>query len=165
MRDILAFQTAAARYLKCRGCFDQDLLSEMTLHALEHPDTHISVEYAYLHARDRLDPRRRIEGEHRVRQSTRTVALSPAHEAVLEAEDEAPAVDCKLQGPVRAMVLLLTVYGLSMEEVAALFGYTPSRLSQLLGHGKAANAACNAAARITDLLRLHLEAERLKRKG
>jgi hypothetical protein len=26
------------------------------------------------------------------------------------------------------------------------------------------NAACNAAARITDILRLHLEAERLKRR-
>lgn len=131
------FQGAARAYLRRKGRYDEDVLSQMTLYALEHPKTFVSVENAYLRAIDKLDPRRVMTPKgKKERLSRHTITLDPLDS--LSSPVCEPTDDLLIKhGPLRAMLLLLSVYGYSMEEVAWLFGMTPSRLFHLLGKGKA----------------------------
>lgn len=153
------FQAASRAFLRRKGRYDEDVLSEMTLYALEHPEIWVSVEIAYLRAIDKLDPRAVMTAngkKERRSWRTRQFKLNDEGEpldslacefttepglhgcsAFAEAQDES-LPDMKIKGPLRAMVLLMEVYGYSMEEVAWLWGVHPSRLTQLLGKGKAA---------------------------
>jgi DNA-directed RNA polymerase specialized sigma24 family protein len=136
------FRERARRLLRARGWRKQDaedMLSEMTLDYLEAADPgRLSLSCVYLHARDRLEGRTKVDG---VRQwdSKLTVQVgdwyagSEPEGEVLEIDD-ARAVD---RGSHRAMAMLRCEYGLSMEEIAMLFGVSESRISQLLGHGRA----------------------------
>lgn len=83
-QSIEGFRAFAASWLRNRGCYDEDVLSEMVLDALEYPNKFLSVEYVYQHALDRLDPRVRI-GTTRRHISTYTQRLTEAHTACLSA--------------------------------------------------------------------------------
>ena len=106
----------------------------MTLEYLRKQGQGISLSIAYLHARAQLDPRHVFNGR-REWDSKRTVSLEEAPEPTAAAVCEAPIPVAR--GAPRALALLHLEYGLSIRELAALFGVTESRISQLLGQGRA----------------------------
>lgn len=167
--DLANFQYRAQSYVRAkgwRGPEADDIASEMVLEALEHPDKMLDLDYVYLHALDKLDPRRRQGNITHGRQSQRLLSLDapldaeryadeqrhwrsmaaqktwydvrPAHcdEPFAEVMDAVPPA-----GRLRAILLLYGVYGYTMKEVAFLFGITESRVSQILSEAREAALA------------------------
>lgn len=161
------FQQRAREFLRRKGVRDADLLQEMVCYFLEHQeDTWMSVEIVYHRALDRLDPRHVTRAGRRVRDSSRTLSptgpakvLEEFHdkaderivflpsgywqdgyaslEALREAAVSPEALTLPPTGALRAMLLLRLVYGYHEAELGQLFGVTESRISQLLGQGRA----------------------------
>mgnify|MGYP001602756293 CR=1 FL=1 len=170
--DICAFQQRAQRYVRHKGVpqdVQEDLISLMVLEVLEHPTKPVNLRFLYLHAYDQLDPRHATGTGARVRASAVTASASlnasgdTAWEAGLSAtaapEQWLMATDLAAgalwagplqRGPLRAMVLLIQIYGYQAQEVALLFGVTPSRVAQLMQHVREALALREIPA--TDLL-------------
>lgn len=151
--DILAFRARAARYLASKhvsGESREDLLSEMVCYALAHPETRLCLELVSLQACDRLTPRHVQAGVGRVRDATREVVLEPG---VLERQVAAAAGDPDAllellrrhpSGWLRALLLLRLVHGWTECALGDLFGLSGSRISQLLGDGRAEVLASGA---------------------
>jgi DNA-directed RNA polymerase specialized sigma24 family protein len=142
--NIERFRASAASYLKRRGRYDEDVLSEMVLHALERPEKErIRLDLAYYNARERLAGRVSLQGR-RLYRDRLTCSLdrgnpdSPDESWEHPAPEPPPPLQPLVKGELRAMVLLREVWGLSYPEIADLFGVTASRVSQRLGRGKAA---------------------------
>jgi hypothetical protein len=141
-QELQRFQAASRAFLRRKGRCDEDVLSEMTVYALEqkeqHPERFVSVEIAYLRATDKLDPRAVMTAKgKKERRSWRTRQFKLNDDSLACGSTRESLPDMKIKGPLRAMVLLIEAYGYSMEEVAWLWGVSPSRITQLLGKGKA----------------------------
>ena len=145
MTDIISFRTLAARYLKKRDRYDEDVLSEMVLYALEREGKPTSLRYAYLNALDKISRRQMINGE---RTHERALQCGLADDAAL-ADPAAPTPEQYLadiqqtaarlayklpkQGMLRAMSLLRFKHGYTIGEIAALFGVSATQVAALTG--------------------------------
>ncbi|MGI9296562.1 MAG: hypothetical protein ACR2QC_01525 [Gammaproteobacteria bacterium] len=101
------------------------------------------MKYAYLNAKDKLDPRRTMPDGERKRMSKYTRSLTQTAEDKPDLMDTIAATDSDViiewpeKGSIRAMCMLRLVYGFSTKEIAILFGVTSSRVSELLAGGRA----------------------------
>lgn len=149
--DIADFQYRAQAYVRSkgrRGPDVDDITSEMVLEAIEHPDKMLSLDYVYLHALDKLDPRRKENGTPvgRASQFRRSLdGYAFAATKVAQAPEEHPAGPCMdflkaapASGRLRAILLLHNLHGYTMKEVGFLFGLTEARISQILTEAKQA---------------------------
>jgi hypothetical protein len=142
--NIERFRASAAAYLKRRGRYDEDVLSEMVLHALERPEKEwLRLDLAYYNARERLEGRVSLQGT-RFYRDRLTVPLDSGNPEMEygswehTAPEPPPTVEPLVKGELRAMVLLAEVYGYSHREIGALFGVSEDRMSRMIGKGKAA---------------------------
>lgn len=135
--DVMHFQQRARAYLRKTGRFNEDVLSEMVCEYLATGGpAGRNMDYLYLHALDRVDPRRMVQGE-RVR-GREIPSATVAERTVARAASPLELRD--LRGPFahgtwRALLLLRVVYGFKLAEIGHLFGVTESRVSQVLGSG------------------------------
>jgi hypothetical protein len=127
------FQQRARAYVRSTGRFDEDVLSEMVCEFLQGKTEGMALPYIYLHALDRVHPRTTVHGE---RQRCREIPSALPETAVAPVRPETVRVPFAT-GSLRAMLLLRLVYGLREAELGQLFGVTESRISQLLGQGRA----------------------------
>lgn len=82
MADLTAWQSRATRYVHAKGWHHpdaEDLVQEMLCYVLQHPATVLNIDYVYLSARNRVDPRR---GADRVWRSKREVVVEIPHAPV-----------------------------------------------------------------------------------
>ncbi len=134
---LLHWRRAARSYLWTKGRgFDEDLLSEMVVYRLAHPGQPLSMALVYLRALDVCDPRTETQGVRTRRPPHARLAEGLLPAAALSGS-QAPLLPAlpagvPLQGPVRAMLLLLAYYGLTQRELAVLWGVTEGRISHLL---------------------------------
>lgn len=153
MTDLVAWQARARRYLHRKGVPPQehdDLIQEMLLDVLEHPDREVSLSLTYLGAWDRLDPRRRAGADGvRHRQASRlwsletpllgrddltlgaTLAAPQAQEDVLASRWLAQ----QLAGlETRTATIVHTYFweGQTMQTIAEQWRITPGYVSQLI---------------------------------
>lgn len=134
--DAVAFATRARRFVQSHRWLPpscDDLVQEMCAIALASRSASLNLVYCYLRAVDRVYPRYMHRGK-RTRTPVLTVPTPTYNEnvsCVVEAI-ETMYQHLPAQGALRAMMILVELYGFTQHEVGQLFGVSSSRICQLL---------------------------------
>lgn len=138
--DYEALWRECRAYLRKKQIYDEDLLSEMIVLALEQVERDSSkpliYKYLFLSAYNRLHPKVQINYK-QLRKESFVMSWEDLERAPDPVANKAFSIEdipyrLPTSGPVRAMIILSVVYGYTQQELAHLFGATQSDVSKFL---------------------------------